>query len=217
MVDLNELKNVTPEEATQIRKALQGKSKYQKKGVYREKENKVRYLDPDEWETFIYSVNENLRKYYWFLLLTGMRYKEAKNVKKGHINWKNRSIIIFTPKGGVQRSANFSSFGKEKIEEMFAGLNENDTLSFPTIQHLIQTLHRVCKEKGIKYWKDLSIHNIRKQHENYCIACDLSRDKLTAHMGHTPATAIKHYNSSVFIKDIKQLKKIRLWVGDTLG
>ena len=79
---VSSVSSLTPEQATQLRKTLKGKSKYAKKGIYREKENKVRFMDPDEWETFVYDVKENLRKYYWFLFLTGLRYKEAKNVKK---------------------------------------------------------------------------------------------------------------------------------------
>lgn len=212
-----QLKNVTPEQATEIRKALKGKSKYANKHIYRAKENKVRFLDPDEWETIIYSCNENIRKYYWFLFLTGMRYKEAKNVKLNHFNWTNRTITIFTPKGGVQRHANFSTFGKKKLKEMFEGLSNEDTLSFPSIQHLIQTLHRKCKEHNIKYWQDISVHNVRKQHENYLIALNFPPSKITAHMGHTPKTAAEHYNSSEFIKDKKQLDKIREWLGDIFG
>jgi len=216
-MDLGKLKNITPEEATQIRKALKGKSKYKKKGVYREKKNKVRFMNPDEWETFIYSIKENLRKYYWFLLLTGMRYKEIKNVQKKHIDWTNRTITIFKPKGGVQRHSNFSPFGKKKIKMYFENLGSEDTLNFPTIQHLIQTLHKVCKKKKIKYWEDISVHNIRKQHENYLIALGIPENKITSHMGHTPKTAQEHYNSSEFIKDKKQLDKIRLWVGRIFG
>ena len=212
-----QLKNVTPEQATEIRKALRGKSKYHKKGVYREKENKVRFLDPDEWETFIYDCNNNITKYYWFLFLTGMRYKEAKHVKLKHFNWTNRNITIFTPKGGVQRNANFSTWGKKKLREMFEGLKDDDTLNFPTIQHLIQTLHRICEKNKIKYWRDISVHNIRKQHENYLIALNFPTQKITAHMGHTPKTAAEHYNSSEFIKDKNQLDKIRVWLGDIFG
>ena len=33
-------------------------------------------------------------------------------------------------------------------------------------------------------------------------------------MGHTPKTAQEHYLSSMFIKDKKQLDKIRKWLGD---
>jgi integrase len=211
------IKELSSEEATQIRKILKGRSKYIKKGVYREKENKVRFLNPDEWETIIYDIKDNLRKYYWFLLLTGMRYKEAKHVKKGHINWGNKSIIIFKPKGGVQRNANFSSFGKRKLQEMFSNLSEEDTLKFPTIQHLIQTLHKVCRKHKIKYWQDISVHNLRKQHENYLLALDLPYQKITVHMGHTAKTALEHYNSSEFIKEKKQLDKIRIWFADIFG
>jgi len=209
--------SLTPEQSIALRRLLKGKSKYTNKGIYRAKENRVRFMDPDEWEKFIYSTKETIRKYFWFLLITGMRYKEAKNVQKKHISWNNKNILIFTPKGGVQRFANFSSFGKRKLKEMFEGLNDEDTLSFPTIQHLIQTLHAICKKQNIKYWQDISVHNIRKQHENYLHALNLDNAKITAHMGHTAKTAVEHYNSSEFIKDSKQLEKIRIWFDDIFG
>lgn len=216
-LDLNQLQDLTPEQATQIRKALKGKSKYKKKGVYREKYNKVRFLNPDEWETFYYSLSENNRKYFMFLFLTGMRYKEAKHVTLDHFDWSNREIIIYKPKGGLQRQVNFSSWGKKEIKRIFEGKNKNDTLNFPTIQHMRHLLQKHCRENKIKNWEDLSVHNIRKQHENYLIALDLPYQKISKHMGHTPKTAQEHYNSSSFIKDKKQLDKIRTWLGDIFG
>lgn len=217
MININELKNITAEQATEIRKALKGKSKYKKKGVYREKINKVKFLDPDEWEKFYYSLDDNNRKYFMFLFLTGMRYKEAKNVCDEHIDWNQRQIIVYKPKGGIQRYSNFSSWGKREIKQMFERKDKKETLHFPSIQHMRHLLHKHCREQNIKDWQDLSVHNIRKQHENYLIALDIQNNKITKHMGHTAKTALEHYNSSAFIKDKKQLDKIRIWFGDIFG
>ncbi len=214
---IDELKNASPEEATELRKLLRGKSKYQKKDVYREKENKLRYLDPDEFWLFVNSIKPSLQKYYWVLYLTGLRYKEAKHVTANHIDWKNRAIIIFKAKGGFQRNANFSTYGKHKLVEYFKGRDKDKPLDFPTIQHLRRVLQETCKKHRFKWWQDLSVHNIRKSHENALLAVGVDKSMLTAHMGHTPKTAQEHYISSVFIKDKKQLKKLESWFGDIFG
>lgn len=216
-MDIEKFKNMTPEEATEVRKALRGKSKYAKKGVYREKKNKTRFLDPDEWDKFYYGLDGNNKKYFMLLFLTGMRYKEAKHVAQNHINWTNRSIIIYKPKGGIQRNVSFSTYGKKEIKRMFEGKKNDEALDFPTIQHMRHLLHKICKEKNINGWRDISVHNIRKQHENYLMALDLPDKRIISHMGHNNKTAIEHYNSSMFIKDKKQLDKIRKWLGDIFG
>ncbi len=212
----NILSTASEEDLVKLRQALKTKSKYQKKGVYREKENKVRFFNPDEWEKFIYAVNPEWRNYYWMLMLTGLRYKEAKHVKIGDIDFANKQIIILKPKGGVQRYCHLSSYSTKFLRQWKASdnLKEQDTLSFPTIQHLIQLMKRVCKDQSIKDYSDFSVHNLRKTHENYLIALNKDEVKITRHMGHTLKTAQQHYISSAFIKDKNQLDKIRGWLSD---
>ena len=65
--------------------------------------------------------------------------------------------------------------------------------------------------------QDYSVHNIRKTHENYLISLNISDTMITKHMGHTQRTANEHYISSSFIKDSKELDKIRIWLGDAFS
>lgn len=215
-----DIEKLSEEELKTLRSKLRGTSKYKKKGIYRSKEISTRYFDPDEWEEFIYKVNPRLRFYYWFLMLTGMRYKEAKNVKKQNIDFKNRQLLITNPKGGkIMRYAQLSSYAikliRQYIEENRIGMEDN--LNFPTIQHLIQTMKRECKNLKLTNWKDFSVHNLRKTHENYLTTLELPQNRITMHMGHNNKTAQEHYLSSSFIKDKKQLDKIRGWLGDIFG
>lgn len=215
--DINKIvEELNEEQIKTLKQKLKGKSKYQNKGVYRTKENKIRFFNPDEWETFIYDTNNRLKFYYWFLFLTGVRYKEAKNIKIKDIDFANRQIIILKPKGDVQRYAHLSSFTVKQIRnyKIENNLREEDTFNFPTIQHLIQTMKKTCQQKKIAGWKDFSVHNLRKTHENYLIALNKDETRITKHMGHTMKTAQEHYLSSGFIKDKKQLDKIRQWLGD---
>lgn len=216
------LETLSDEQLQQLRKELTAKikTKQSNKGIYRAKEISTRFFNPDDWETFVYAVPINLRFYYWFLMLTGMRYKEAKNVKWNNIDVGNKQLIVTNPKGGkVMRYTQLSSFTIKTLKQYKQDNNikDEDTFNFPTIQHLIQTMKRILEEKKIDGWKDFSVHNLRKTHENYLVGLDLNTAKITQHMGHNLNTANKHYLSSSFIKDKKQLDKIRFWLGDIFG
>lgn len=211
--------NLSDEQIDQIRKNLPRKKKYIKKGVYRTKDNPTRFFKPDEWEKFIYSTNEKWRFYFWFLLLTGIRYKEAIHIKINDIDFNDRQILIRKPKGlndgKVMRYVQLSPYANKfiKARKNYMNLQPEDTFSFPTIQGMIQYMKKRLKELGFDDYKDFSVHNIRKTHENYHISIGTDENKLVRHMGHTLKTANQHYISGAFIKDSKQLDKIRLWLG----
>ncbi len=188
-----------------------------KKGTtLRRKENRTRFFDPDEWEKFIYSCNNNWRKYFWIMMLTGLRYNEAKHVQIKYIDWKNRWITIIKAKGNKQRPVHLSSYAVKKLRSYISeeNLQPDSTFNFPTLQGMRQYMQKRCKEQHIQGWEDLSSHNLRKTHENYLLALNKDNIKVAAHMGHTQKTAMEHYISGAFIKDKKQLDKIRQWLGD---
>jgi len=93
-------------------------------------------------------------------------------------------------------------------------LQGKDNFNFPTIQGHRQYMQRVLRKIGIKDWRDFSCHNLRKTHENFLVSLNVSDTKITRHMGHTEKTANEHYISGAYIKDKKQLDKIRMWLGD---
>jgi len=80
-------------------------------------------------------------------------------------------------------------------------LNQNDIFKFPTIQHLNQTMKKILNKIGINDWKDFSLHNIRKTHENYLIATGSNVLSMRMHMGHSIDVASAHYISSNLFKD----------------
>ncbi len=216
---LNQINNLDEHEIKELRKEISKKSKYKKKNIYRPKENSLRFFNPDEWEDFIYSIKPNSRNYFWFLMLSGLRYSEAKNVKISHIDFINKQIIVMNPKGRFKRHCQLSSFAVKLIKQWIKqdNLKRDNDFSFPTIQHLSQLMKRVCKKQKIADWKDFSIHNLRKTSENYLLALNLPEIKITSHMGHTIKTAHQHYISSGMIKDKYQLDKIKNWLGDVFG
>jgi integrase len=216
---IKQINQLNEYEIKELRKEISKKSKYKKKGVYREKENSLRFFNPDEWENFVYSIKPNSRNYYWFLMLTGLRYNEAKHVKISHIDFVNKQIIVMNPKGRFKRHCQISSYALKLIKQWIKqdNIKRDSTFDFPTIQHLSQLLKRTCKNQKIANWQDFSIHNLRKTHENYLLALNLPEQKITSHMGHTSKTANEHYISSGMIKNKEQLDKIRRWLGDIFG
>ena len=212
--------NLDPEDIKELKRKLKEKGAYKKKGIYREKEIKTRFFNPDEWESYIYSLGTNLQFYNWFLMLTGLRYKEAKHVRVHHIDFKNKQLIVIKPKGGkVMRYVQLSSYAIKLIRTRITekNLKYEDTFNFPSIQHISESMKLLCKKKNIPNNRDFSTHNLRKTHENYLMALSFPENKMTMHMGHTQKTAQEHYLSSAFIKDKKQLDKIRTWLGDIFG
>lgn len=220
MIPKIDFNNLTDEEITELRKQIPRKKKYQRKGTYRRKENPTRFFTPDEWELFIYKTNDKWRFYFWFLLLTGVRYKEAKKIKINDFDFPNRQLLIKHPKGEnigkVMRYVQLSNYAKKYIEarKKIMNLSSESTFNFPTIQGLIDYMRKILKQVNIPDWRDFSIHNIRKTHENYLVSLSVPDQKLTRHMGHTQQTANEHYISGSYIKDKKQLDKLRTWLGD---
>jgi len=117
------------------------------------------------------------------------------------------------------RYVQLSSYAKRYIQAQIKimDLGGKDTFNFPTIQGLIKYMRKVLMDVNIKDFKDFSIQNIRKTHENYLISLDVNDNKLMRHMGHTQKTANEHYIAGSYIKDKKQLDKLRTWLGDAFS
>jgi len=74
-------------------------------------------------------------------------------------------------------------------------------------------MKKALQNAGINDWKMFSIHNIRKTFEVWLMALSVDGLTITAHVGHSMATAAGHYISpDVFSSDEKF--KIREILGD---
>lgn len=218
--------NLTDEQITDIRKQLPRKKKYQKKtieeGGYRQKKNPTRTFSPDEWEKFIYIVEDKWKPFFWLQFLLGTRFKESNYITINDFDFKNRQCLIRKPKGidagKTMRYVQLSSFAVKYIRSYIKinDLRGNDDFKFPTIQGMIGNMRKNLKLLGIEDYKDFSIHNIRKTHENYLVSLDVNDNKLLKHMGHTQKTANEHYLSGSYIKEHRQLELVRKWLGDAL-
>lgn len=133
----------------------------------------------------------NLSKVLKFCPLCGNEFKDISNlmdIYKDKILKRRRDIR------NVKISGVFA--GELKTYVNMHNLKFNDTLKFPTIQHLNQTMKFKIKKQGIKDWQDFSPHTVRKTHENYLLATGSNPLSLRMHIGHSIDVAVAHYIST---------------------
>jgi len=214
------------------------------------KENPRRIFFPEEWLKFINNTPEKYKFYFNFLMQTGMRYKEAENVKVEDIDFDRCVIFVrfaktrttkprkfikcecnnlipyskntaFCPRCGrkiekekaiikekkeSKRKTRYSKISNEYAGELLAfvkknNLKKNDTLKFPKYITMNYVLKNTLKKINISDWRDFSIHNIRKTHENYMLALGSNVLSLSQHIGHTIDVAQAYYVANKYFNE----------------
>jgi len=96
------------------------------------------------------------------------------------------------------RNVKISNKFKDELKEYIKKnkLNKKDTFNIVSIQYLNQTMKKILKEMNVKDWRDFSIHNLRKTHENYIIALGSNPLAIKMHMGHAVDVASTYYIST---------------------
>jgi len=181
--------------------------------VFSVRSNRDRFFNPDEWQKFYDCLkNRHQRFTFNFLINTGARINEARNVTKEDIDWERNTIVLRETKrkkGKPQRpriipiSKQFSSFLKKNIDNC-------KVLSTPASNI---ALENGLKKAGIKDWHMFSTHNIRKTFEIWLLSLEVDGLKVTAHLGHSMSVAARNYLSAD-IFSFKDKDKIRVIIGD---
>jgi len=181
---------------------------------YTVRHNRDRFFFPDEWMKF-YDKLKPMQKYTFnFLINTGARINEARNVKPFDIDLERKRIVLRITKVKAKKgekhprprnipiSSQFAKFLKKKMD--------NKILSTPAANI---GMKKALQKAGIKDWKMFSIHNIRKTLETWLMALSVDGLKIVSHMGHSMSTAAGHYVSpDVFSWEEKS--KMRMIIGD---
>lgn len=171
------------------------------KRKYRKKENLKRFYFPKEWFNLLKQIKNEKHKFLLeFLLHTGARINEARNVKITDIDFEREQIVLKITKGRVKkgnmRTLQISTYlagriksyiNSQKIESKLA------TLGFPSTPMMDKMIKRYTMLSGIEDWKDFSCHSIRKTLENYLVCLNINHLSIQAHMGHTLDVASAHY------------------------
>lgn len=200
------------------------KSLTRKNGVnYSIRSNRDRFFFPDEWMKFIDKSKTKQRFTFNFLINTGARINEARNVRVADIDLERKRIVLRITKVKARKkeknprpriipiSSQFSKYLKKYIREN--NLTSNDYLGILSTPAANIGLKKALISSGVKDYYMFSIHNIRKTLETWLMALGIDGLKITAHIGHSMQTASSHYVSpDVFSWEEKI--KMREVIGD---
>ena len=190
----------------------------------RVRNNRDRFFYPAEWGKFFDGLTYERQKItFKFLLNTGARINEARNVKVGDIDLERKRIILRITKVKAKKGEKHPRPRTIPISTQFAkqlkkyirdnDLNSNDTLGLLSTPAANIAMEKALKKAGIEDWYMFSIHNIRKTIEIWLMALGVDSLKIISHIGHSLATAVGSYISpDVFSYEEKS--QMRMIIGD---
>jgi integrase len=192
--------------------------------TYTKKENKDRFLFPDEWIALIKHLHPRQLHTATFLLNTGVRIQEGQKapcedlfyLPKGRSRLKVRYVKTKARKGefkfGKQREIPISSdFAKYLVK--YAKSHKTETFNLLSCSAINKAVKKAAQKAGIRDPHDLSAHTFRKTLEVWLMALGVMDLKLVAHLGHDMHTAASHYVSPDVL-GIDDKIKIRHILGD---
>jgi integrase len=188
---------------------------------YSLREDRDRYFFPDEWKAFHDCLKKKQELTFDFLINTGARINECRNVRIGDIDFERNSIVFrwtkTRNKDGTRKirtipiSPQFAKYLKKVAHDL--GLKDNDFFPILSTPAANIAMKKALQEAEIPDWKMFSVHNVRKTLETWLIALDVDSMKVIKHFGHGLAMALKHYVSpDVFGWEDKDM--IRDIIGD---
>jgi len=190
--------------------------------TWRKKENQNRFLFPEEWMKLEQVLKEKQLHTAKILLNTGMRINEAINAPKTDLFYNPSGRSRFTIRY-VKTKARKGEFGQGKMRQIplskqfakYLKEYKSDSKTFDLLSNSAfnRALKNAGKKIGLKDYKDLSAHTIRKTFEVWLMALDVGDLKIVAHLGHDIKTAASHYISPD-IFSWEDIKKIRYILGD---
>lgn len=214
------------EEAT--RKEVENiKSLMRKNGrPYSIRTHRDRFFYPDEWGKFFDYLKPRQKFTFRFLVNTGARINEARNIRVEDLDIERKRIILRITKVKSKKgekhprprlipiSSQFAKYLKAYIKKH--ELTNPDYLNILSTPAANIAMKKALREAGIKDWYMFSVHNVRKTLETWLMAVNVDGLKIVAHIGHSMAVAAKNYISAdVFSWEEK--KQIRMIIGDLYG
>ena len=179
---------------------------------YTVREFKDRYFFPDEWKATYDNLRESQKTTFNFLICTGARINEIRNVKVKDIDFERNNIVFRWTKSRnkdrsrkirtIPISSQFAKYLRKIIRENNLKLDDKlPVLSTPAANMALKgnptmKTKGALQRAGIPDWKMFSVHNIRKTTEMWLIALGIEENKVARHMGHTEKVQQKHYVST---------------------
>jgi integrase len=185
--------------------------------------NRDRFLYPAEWDALYKVLNPRQKFVFEFLLHTGARINEARNVKVEDIDLKRRRLIlritkIKAKKGQTHpkpRTISFSTQMAKRLKKHIKGLKlkGDDYLGILSTPGANIALKKGLQKAGVKDYYMVSVHNLRKTQGNWLKAMGIDAGEICSRLGHDYNTFLSNYASSdIFTYEEKQ--HIRHILGD---
>ena len=191
--------------------------------TYSVRTNRDRFFYPGEWGMFYDKLNKKQTFTFNFLINTGARINEARNVRVEDIDLeRNRMILRVTKikakKGEkhprprtIPMSSQFSKYLKKYIRNK--NLKGSDYLGILSTPAANIGMKKALERAGIKDYYMFSVHNVRKTLETWLMALGIDGLRITAHIGHSMAVAAGNYISADVLS-WEEKKQIRMFIGD---
>ena len=189
--------------------------------LYTLKDNKNRFLFPNEYIEFEKHLKINQKFSVICLINTGARINELRNIKKEDIDFDNNRIVLRVTKAKARKgekkgkvriipiSNEFSRYLKKQLKDKQPG----DYMGILSNAALNIAYKKAGKKANIKNYGDISSHTFRKTLEVWLMSLGIQDLALTAHLGHDIRTAASNYVSPD-IFGYQNKKDMRLIIGD---
>jgi len=170
---------------------------------YTVRDNRHRIFYPDEWMAFYDTLSTRQKVTFHFLINTGARINEVRNIQVQDVDFDRNSVIIRWTKArnydGTRRmrvlsvSTEFIKWIKAVIRHF--KLKPEDNFPILTTPPANICLKKALRKIGIKDHMMFSVHNVRKTLETWLIALDVDSLKVAKHFGHSITVASTFYVS----------------------
>ena len=170
---------------------------------YTVRQNRFRYFFPDEWMTFYDALSSKQKVTFNFLINTGARINEVRNVCVQDVDFDRNSIIIKWTKARNEdgsRKMRVLSVSPQFIKWVRATIKEYELKPADHFPILSTPAANICMKKTLRKinipdWLMFSVHNVRKTLETWLISLDVDSLKVSKHFGHSITVASKFYVS----------------------
>lgn len=190
------------------------------------KEDVNRFFFPDEYMKFEDKLKAKQKHSVRFLINTGARINEARNVVVDDVAFENKRITLRVTKAKAKKKETRGRVRNIPVSTQFIkylnkytkqnNLNKENTFNILSTPAMNIGMKKAATLANLKNPGDFSPHNLRKTLETWLMSLGVDGLALTAHFGHDMKTAAQHYVSpDVFTREEKQ--KIREIIGDLYG
>lgn len=176
------------------------------------KQNKKRFLYPDEYKKLIQVMKPNQKYIAKVLINTGARYNEAKNILKQDLDNNRSTIVLRKTKVRAKLGEKIPQPRIISVSNMFFKYMKKNVgkYKFITNQAFNISLHKLTPTIKIKNPDEITAHNFRKTFGTWMLALGCDGFKIAQHLGHTPTELARDYaTNDVFNdKDKEEMKDI---------